>query len=82
MCTSHLIVIIMQAMLQFCAATNSAHHNDGDALSVLSFHWGGRPIVIETDGDCFSAELVLATLHHGMISSSLGKARVDGQGGN
>jgi hypothetical protein len=34
--------------------------------------------VIETDGDYFSAELVLATLHHGMISSSIGR-RVDGQ---
>ena len=60
-------------MLQFCLQTNSAHHNDGDALSILSFHWGGRPIVIETDGDYFSAELVLATLHHGMISSNVGK---------
>ena len=36
--------------------------------------------MIETDGDYFSAELVLATLHHGMISSSLGRVRVDGQG--
>jgi hypothetical protein len=42
---------IEKAMLQFCAQTNSTHHNDGEALSILSFHWGGRPIVIETDGD-------------------------------
>lgn len=62
---------IEKAMLQFCAQTNSTHHNDGEALSILSFHWGGRPIVIETDGDYFSAELVLATLHHGMIASNI-----------
>ncbi|KAL7486687.1 hypothetical protein ACHAW6_012272 [Cyclotella cf. meneghiniana] len=67
-----------KAMLQFCSQTNSTHHNDGEALSILSFHWGGRPIVIETDGDFFSAELVLATLHHGMIASNItGNRRVE-----
>jgi len=60
-----------KAMLQFCAQTNSTFHDDGDALSILSFHWGGKPIVIETDGDSFSGELVLATLHHGMITSNI-----------
>ena len=60
-----------KAMLQFCAQTNSTFHDDGDALSILSFHWGGKPIVIETDGDSFSGELVLATLHHGMIASNI-----------
>ena len=60
-----------KAMLQFCAQTNSTFHDDGDALSILSFHWGGKPVVIETDGDSFSGELVLATLHHGMITSNI-----------
>ena len=60
-----------KAMLQFCAQTNSTIHDDGDALSILSFHWGGKPLVIETDGDSFSGELVLATLHHGMIASNI-----------
>ena len=60
-----------KAMLQFCAQTNSSFHDDGDALSILSFHWGGKPVVIETDGDSFSGELVLATLHHGMIASNI-----------
>ncbi|KAL7445623.1 hypothetical protein ACHAXM_009957 [Skeletonema potamos] len=60
-----------KAMLQFCAQTNSTFHDDGDALSILSFHWGGKPIVIETDGDSFSGELVLATLHHRMITSNI-----------
>lgn len=27
--------------------------------------------MIETDGDYFSGELVLATLHHGMIASNI-----------
>ncbi|KAL3796704.1 hypothetical protein HJC23_010004 [Cyclotella cryptica] len=70
-----------KAMLQFCSQTNSTHHNDGEALSILSFHWGGRPIVLETDGDFFSAELVLATLHHGMIASNImGNKRVEVEG--
>jgi len=56
-----------KAMLQFSAHTNSI---DDDGV-VVSFHWGGKPIVIETDGDFFSAELVLATLHHGMIASNI-----------
>lgn len=62
-----------KAMLQFCAHTNnnSTFDDGGDALSILSFHWGGKPIVIETDGDSFSGELVLATLHHGMITSNI-----------
>ena len=58
-------------MLQFCSQTNSVYRDDGEALSILSFHWGGRPVIIETEGDFFSAELVLATLHHAMITSNI-----------
>lgn len=60
-----------KAMLQYCAQNNSASYDDDDEGVILSFHWGGRPIVIETDGDYFSGELVLATLHHGMIASNI-----------
>jgi len=60
-----------QAMLQYCAQNNSASYDDDDEGVILSFHWGGRPIVIENDGDYFSGELVLATLHHGMIASNI-----------
>ena len=62
-----------KAMLQYCAQTynSSSYHDDDDDGVVLSFHWGGRPIVIETAGDYFTAELVLATLHHGMIASNI-----------
>ena len=59
-----------KAMLQFCAQTNSSTFDDDEGV-ILSFHWGGRPIVIETDGDYFSGELVLATLHHGIIASNI-----------
>ena len=62
-----------KAMMQYCAQTynSSSYHDDDDDGVVLSFHWGGRPIVIETAGDYFTAELVLATLHHGMIASNI-----------
>ena len=63
-----------KAMMQYCAQTynsSSYHDDDDDDGVVLSFHWGGRPIVIETAGDYFTAELVLATLHHGMIASNI-----------
>lgn len=75
-----------QAMLQYCAQTNPSHHHhhhhhDDDDGVVFSFHWGGRPIVIETAGDYFSAELVLATLHHGMIASNITVGGGGGGGG-
>ncbi len=63
--------MILQAMLQYCAQANYPSSYDDDEGVVFSFHWGGRPIVIETVGDYSSAELVLATLHHGMIASNI-----------
>ncbi|KAL7536031.1 hypothetical protein ACHAXR_006872 [Thalassiosira sp. AJA248-18] len=67
-----------KAMLQYCAQTSSSYDDEG---VIVSFHWGGRPIVIETDGDYFSAELVLATLHHGMIASNITVGGGGGSGG-
>lgn len=63
-------------MLQYAAQANSASTHDeyDDGIGgcvIVSFHWGGRPIIIETEGDYFTAELVLATLHHGMIASNI-----------
>jgi len=59
-------------MFQFCSqASNYSNAYDDDSLSVVSFHWGGRPLVIETDGDFYNAELVLSTLHYGMIASTV-----------
>jgi len=63
-------------MLQYCAQANSPSSYDDydDGMGggvVISFNWGGRPIIIETEGDYFTAELVLATLHHGMIASNI-----------
>jgi len=61
-----------KAMFQFCSqASNYSNAYDDDSLSVVSFHWGGRPLMIETDGDFYNAELVLSTLHYGMIASTV-----------
>ena len=68
-----------QAMLQYCAQAYSPSYDDDEEGVVFSFHWGGRPIVIEPAGAYFSAELVLATLHHGMIASNITVG--DGDGG-
>ncbi len=65
-------------MLQYCAQAYSPSYDDDDEGVVFSFHWGGRPIVIETAGDYFCAELVLATLHHGMIASNITVGGGDG----
>ncbi|KAL7526694.1 hypothetical protein ACHAWF_001880 [Thalassiosira exigua] len=64
-----------KAMLQYCAQAAQCRE---DECAVLSFHWGGRPVVLEAEGECSSAELVLATLHHGMIASNV---TVGGEGG-
>ena len=69
-------------MLQFCSAASSASSssaagNDeygydgggGEMDAVVSFHWGGRPVVIEaSDGEGrYDAELILATLDHQLV---------------
>ena len=73
-----------RAMLQFCHAASSASSsaasgNDeygydgggaaGEMDAVVSFHWGGRPVVIEaSDGEGrYDAELILATLDHQLV---------------
>ena len=57
-----------KAMLQYCSQTSSNYDDDGVALT---FHWGGRPICFEAEGDHFVGEMVLATLHHDSISSNI-----------
>lgn len=53
-----------KAMLQYCAHA----HPDPHSLVSVSFHWGGRPIVFESNSEFFSAELVLATLDYDLLS--------------
>ena len=57
-----------KAMLQYCSQTSTNYDDDGVALT---FHWGGRPICFEAEGDHFIGEMVLATLHHDSISSNI-----------
>jgi hypothetical protein len=52
-----------KAMLQFCTQSNI----DQDLRVILSFHWGGKPIVIETEGDSFHAKVILATVDHELL---------------
>ncbi len=72
-------------MLQYAAQakSHSTYDDYDDGMGggvIISFHWGGRPIIIETEGNCFTAELVLATLHHGMIASNITVSGVGGGG--
>lgn len=54
-----------KAMLQFC--TNQAGGNAdelGEMKVIVNFHWGGRPIVFETEGDAFKGQVILSTVSH------------------
>jgi len=58
-----------RAMLQFCAASQASYLDDEDARVILSFYWGGRPVIIETEGDAFTGELILATVDHSLLNN-------------
>ena len=34
----------------------------------MHFLWGGKPLLFETEGDSFSASLLLATLDHSLVT--------------
>ena len=54
-----------KSLLQF-----SSQANLDQELSVsVFFHWGGKPMVLETSTDSFSAHVVLATLNHELLTS-------------
>jgi len=59
-----------KAMLQFCASSNSnSNYMDGEEANVIvSFYWGGRPVIIETEGEAFRGELILATVDHSLLN--------------
>ena len=59
-----------RAMLDFAAKS----HFDQELPVTLQFHWGGKPLVLTTKSQGFSAELVMATLDHQL----LGNIRVGG----
>ena len=57
-----------KAMLQFCALSQSSYVDEEDASVILSFYWGGKPLIIETEGGSFHGELILATVDHSLLS--------------
>jgi hypothetical protein len=62
-----------KALLQFGA---QAIPNEELRVSIL-FHWGGRPVLMETKGPSFSAQLIVATLDHKLLG---GLKRVNPEG--
>jgi len=52
-----------KALLQFGA---QAVLNEELRVSI-TFHWGGRPVLMETKGPSFSAQLIMATLDHKLL---------------
>ena len=53
-----------KAMLQFCAQAA-----DQSLPVSISFFWGGKPIVVKTNIEGLSGELVMATLDHNLMAS-------------
>ena len=60
-------------MLQFC----SQAHLEQELRVSISFHWGGKPITIETDAEHFSAHLIMATLDHKLLGGIRPSTRAD-----
>lgn len=54
-----------KAMLQFCSQTIM----DQELIVSLFYYWAGRPLVMETSTDTFSARLVLATLDNKLLTA-------------
>mmetsp|Transcript_42397 Transcript_42397/g.128620 ORF Transcript_42397/g.128620 Transcript_42397/m.128620 type:complete len:161 (+) Transcript_42397:641-1123(+) len=52
-----------KAMLQFCAQADP----DEEIRAVVSFHWGGRPVSFDAEGEAFTAQLIMATLDHKLL---------------
>ena len=53
-----------KAMLQFCSQAA-----DQSLPVSISFFWGGKPIVVKTNVEGLSGELVMATLDHKLMAS-------------
>lgn len=53
-----------KAMLQFCAQSSV----DDELRVIVSFHWGGKPICFEAEGDAYKGEMILATVAHSLLS--------------
>lgn len=52
-----------KSVLQFCS-----QGSDSSLPVSISFYWGGKPMVVKTTGEHFSAQLIMATLDHKMMA--------------
>jgi hypothetical protein len=55
----------LKAFLQYCSQAVV----DQELQVSIQFFWGGKPIVAKTEGEQFSAELVMATLDHKLLGN-------------
>jgi hypothetical protein len=54
-----------KALLQFCAQA----HIDQELPVTVQFFWGGKPMVVTTSSNGFTAQLVMATLDHKLLGA-------------
>ena len=54
-----------KAFLMYCSQALV----DRELRVSIQFFWGGKPMVARTEGEHFSAELVMSTLHHKLLGS-------------
>jgi len=52
----------VKTLLQFCSSMQ-----DPDMKIVMSFQYGGKPIVLESAGKAFTVQLIMATLDHKLL---------------
>lgn len=52
-----------KSILQFCS-----QGSDSSLPVSINFFWGGKPMVVKTTGEHFSAQLIMATLDHKMMA--------------
>lgn len=59
-----------KALLQFCTQQAVAGNIDdlGELTVVVNFHWGGKPVVFETEGEAFKGTVILSTVSHKLLN--------------
>lgn len=58
----------IKTLVQFCTSVNMQDH---DMKIVMSFQYGGKPIVFESSGKGFTIQLIMATLDHKLLRPNL-----------
>lgn len=59
-----------KALLQFCTQQAVAGNIDdlGELTVVFHWHWGGKPVVFETEGEAFKGTVILSTVSHKLLN--------------